>query len=114
MGSCTHRGSGKDTGNRKGRCVWQGVVLSRRGVQSLPVAGLRVVLRDVLLGVCMGMNSGTGSRGVDRGIVHNARDTRDVHSQGSRQHRLVMKTKYTVISKTLTHTFVSSVQQIVL
>lgn len=60
--------------------MWRGVVQSRRGVQSLPVAGLRVVLRDVLLGVCMGMNRGTGSRGVDRSIVHNARDTRDVHS----------------------------------
>ena len=74
--------------------MWRGIVQSRRGLQSLPVAGLRVVLRYVLLRVCLGMDSsGTGSRGVDSGIVHNPRDTRDVHSQGSRQHRLVLKTK---------------------
>ena len=78
---------------RKGRCAGRGVVQSRRGVQLLPGAGLRGGQLDVLLGVCMGRGSGTGSRGVGRGIVRYSRGTRDVHTQGSRHRWLVLKTK---------------------
>lgn len=73
--------------------MWRGVVQSLQDVQSLPGAELRGGLPDVLLGVRTGMGSGMGSRGVDRGTVRSARDIRDVHTQGSRQHWLVLKTK---------------------
>lgn len=92
-GSCIHTGSGTGMGNRRGRCVWRDVVQSLQDVQSPPGAEKRGGLPDVLLGVCTGIGSGTGSRGVDRGTVHNARDIRDVHSLGSRNHWLALKTK---------------------
>lgn len=71
--------------------MWRDAVQSLQGVQSLLVAGLRGGLPDVLLGARTGMGSGTGSQGVDRGIDRNARDTRDVHTQGSRHHWIVLK-----------------------
>ena len=74
--------------------MWRGVVLSLPGVQLLLVAGLRGGLPDVLqLGARTGMGSGTGTRGIDRGIVRNARDTLDVHTQGSKHHWIVLKRK---------------------
>ena len=86
MGSYIHTGSGTGTGNRKGRCAWRAVVQSLPDVQSPPGAELRGGLPEVLLGVHMGMGSGTGSRDVDRSTVHNATDTPDVHTRGSTQH----------------------------
>ena len=85
-GSCIRTGSGTGMGNRRGRFVWRDVVQSLQDVQSLPGTGKRDGLPDVLLGGCTGSGSGTGSRGVDRGTDHNARDIRGVHTPGSRHH----------------------------
>ena len=99
-GSCIHTGNGTGMGNRRGRCLWRDV-RSLQDVQSLPRAGKRGGLPDVLLGVCRCMGSGKGSRGVGRGTVHNARGIRDVHTLGSRNHWLGLKPKLKIVNKTL-------------